>query len=333
MYHFFEKSNLILILAVLAISLLILSKAADYLVNNAVKISKILGLSEIIIGATIVSIGTTLPELSAAIISTTNGNSVFALGNAVGSCITNTSLILGIGALFGKIPLNKESSQKLNILIAAVMLLILPTIPYKIGNPNGRIPQIMGFLFLLLIPAYVYYLIFKDKDNKTIQKSNNRDIPKESVLIIGIKIFLSAFVITTSASALVASAEVLASRVGIPDVVISSTLVAFGTSVPELSTCIAAVKNKHGGLALGNILGANILNILLVVGASVALTSGGIIILQEFYLIHFVSLVVILLVFGYFSYNKKLNEISMREGVVLILMYIIYIGANLLSTV
>ncbi|MDD4503946.1 MAG: sodium:calcium antiporter [Clostridiaceae bacterium] len=331
MWQFIEKSNLIVVLIVLAISLFILSKAADYLVDNAVKLSKIWGLSEIIIGATIVSFGTTLPELSAGIISALTDNGGFALGNAVGSCITNTSLILGIGALFGKIPIDKKSSQKLSILIAAVALLILPTIPYRIVNQNGRIPQIMGIVFLLLIPAYVYYLIRQDKKTNSIQNNKDSDTTKGSVLIIVIKIFLSAFFITTSASALVSSAEVLAVRIGIPDVIISSTLVAFGTSVPELSTCIAAAKNKHGELALGNILGANILNILLVAGAAVVLTPGGIVISQEFYMIHFAGLVVVLSIYGTFAYNKKLNEISKREGIILILIYVIYIGANLFS--
>lgn len=331
MWQFVEESNLIVVLIVLAISLFVLSKTADYLVDNAVKLSKIWGLSEIIIGATIVSLGTTLPELSAGVISALNGNGGFALGNAVGSCITNTSLILGIGALFGKIPIDKKSSQKLSMFITAVMLLIIPTIPYKFANQDGRIPQIMGIVFLLLIPAYIYYLIRMDRKTDSIQNSEDSDTPKGSILIISIKIFISAFIITTSASALVASAEVLAVRVGIPDVMISSTLVAFGTSVPELSTCIAAVKSKYGGLALGNIMGANILNILLVTGAAVALTPGGIVITQQFYMIHFAALAIVLSVFGLFAYNKKSHKISKSEGIILILVYIIYIGANLFS--
>jgi len=331
--QFIEKSNIILILTVLVISLIILSKATDYLVENAVKLSKIWGLSEMIIGATIVSLGTTLPELSAAVISALRGNGGFAIGNAVGSCITNASLILGIGTLFGKIPIDKKSSQKLSMLIFAVVLLILPTIPYKIGNQNGRIPQIMGIVFLLFIPAYVYYLIRQDKKTNSMQNRKDDDIPEGSVLIIVTKIFISAFIVTTSASTLVASAEVLASRVGIPNVVISSTLVAFGTSVPELSTCIAAVKNNYGGLALGNLLGANILNILLVIGASVSMTPGGIVISQEFYQIHFIALVVVLLVYGLFAYNRKLSEISKSGGVILIMIYFFYICANFFSSV
>ena len=113
MYQILVNLNLFVVLSVLVLSLIILSKAADSLVDNAAKLSKILGLSQLIIGATIVSLGTTLPELSASVVAALQGNGDFALGNAVGSIITNTSLILGIAALFGKIPTNKETSQKL----------------------------------------------------------------------------------------------------------------------------------------------------------------------------------------------------------------------------
>jgi cation:H+ antiporter len=331
MYQILVNSNLFLILIVLVVSLFILSKAADFLVDNAAKLSEILGLPELIIGATIVSLGTTLPELSASVISALQGKGDFALGNAVGSVITNTSLILGIGALFGKIPVDKKTSQKLSMLIAAVILLILPTIPYKIGNENGRLLQWIGFIFILLIPLYLYYLISQEKKGNSTSSGEHKEKSKEGVLIIIVKILLSALVIAISASALVASAEVLAGRIGIPDVIISSTLVAFGTSVPELSTCIVAAKNKHGGLAVGNILGANILNVLFVIGVSTALTPGGIIVSQAFYGIHFLGLAVVLSVFGYFAYNKSVHEISKREGIILIVIYGVYLGANLIS--
>lgn len=331
MYQVLEKSNLLLVLIILALSLFILSKAADYLVDNAAKLSGILGLPELIIGATIVSLGTTLPELSASVISVLQGNGGFALGNGVGSVITNTSLILGTGALFGKIPADRETSQKLSMLIAAAILLVSSTIPYKIGNENGQIPQFMGFIFVLIIPVYVYYLIYQEKRSGSVPGNKNTEESRESILIIIVKIFLSAFAIAVSASSLVASAEVLAGRIGIPDVVISSTLVAFGTSVPELSTCIAATKSKRGGLAVGNVLGANILNILFVIGISAALTPGGITVPKAFYGIHFLSLAVVLSAFGYFAYNKRINEISKGEGIVLIMIYASYLVANLYS--
>ncbi len=332
MHSLLENLNILIIFIVFCISLFLLSKAADYLVDNAVKLSKLWGLPEMIIGATIVSIGTTLPELSAAVSSVLKGNASFALGNAVGSIITNTSLILGIGALFGKIPVDRKSSQKFNLLIAAVFLLILPTLPYKVQNQGSHIPQWMGFIFLILIIIYISYLIIQEKDNTSVSKGNKSKIQGNkdtgNVFIIIFSIFISALVIAASASSLVSSAEILARRIGVSDVIIASTLVAFGTSVPELSTCIAAAKRNYGGLAIGNIMGANILNILLVVGASAALITGGIEVAEEFYGVHFITLAIVLSVFGFFAYNSKINEISKREGTILISIYILYLITN-----
>lgn len=359
MTNFIEQSNSIIILIILGISLFVLSKAADHLVDNAVILSKIWGLPEMIIGATVISLGTTLPELSASVTSTLQGNGGFALGNAVGSIITNTSLIIGIGALFGKIPVDKKSSSKLTLLIIAVLLLIFPSFPYKIAHGVGHLPQGMGLLFLILVPFYIYFLIYQEKkSNKVVDNKINEIIEKDKeqkivtetkeknqvklkgdmdnpnnkkpkdTFIIG-KILIAALVIAISSTALVGSSETLAVRIGIPDVIIASTLVAFGTSVPELSTCITAVKKKHGGLALGNIMGANILNILLVVGTSISLTSGGLAVAKDFYNIHFIALGAVISVFAFFAYNHKIDEISRREGIILIIIYTIYLGANI----
>jgi cation:H+ antiporter len=119
---------------------------------------------------------------------------------------------------------------------------------------------------------------------------------------------------------------------GIPDVVISSTLVAFGTSVPELSICISAARINHGGLAMGNILGANILNILFVTGASAAVTPDGIPVPHTFYLTHFLGLAIVMGAFGFFAYNKKFHEINKIEGIILILIYAAYLGTNIFYT-
>jgi len=362
MANLLQGSNIIIIIIVLGVSLFILSNSADLLVDDAVKLSKIWGLPEMVIGATIVSLGTTLPELSASVTSTLQGNGNFALGNAVGSIITNTSLIIGIGAMFGKIPVDRKSSQKVNLLIIAVFLLIVPTFAYKTNEVSGRIPQWMGYVFITLIPIYVYYLIKQEKNNNHNSDHNNNNNQNQSgnqtknsnqnknnnfviekgvvsvgkkkesiipIILIVLKIALAAFLIAVSSNGLVSSAEVLAVRIGIPDVVIASTLVAFGTSVPELSTCITAAKKNHGGLALGNIMGANILNILMVVGVSVTLSSGEITVIQEFYKVHFIALGIIVSFFGYFAYNSKYDQISKKEGIQLILIYFAYIVANL----
>lgn len=335
MYHLIVNLHFLIILFILIISLIVLSKSADLLVDNGVKLSKILGINEIVVGATIVSLGTALPELSTSVVSALNGNGGFAIGNAVGSIITNTSLILGTGALFGSIPVDKKSSQKLNILITVVLMFLLASLPYKIGHENGLVPRWIGFIYVLLIFIYIYYLIIQDKksENKTKMKEKKQNYEiKKIIKIIGVILF-SALFVAFSASSLVASAEVLAERIGIPDMIISATLVAFGTSVPELSTCISAVKNKHGGLAMGNILGANVLNILFVIGTSALLMPKGLSINGDFYTNHFVWMIIMLLTLGFFTYNRKIHEINKREGVILIVFYLIYLFTNILSSI
>lgn len=330
-----ENSNILIIIVALLLSLFVLSKAADFMVDNAVKLSKRLGVSDIIVGATLVSLGTTLPEFSSSVIATIQGAEGFAFGNAIGSCITNTSLIIGIGALFGKIPVDKVSSKKVTIFIGAALLLILPTIPYRISFGDGLIPQWMGLMLVLFIPVYIFILIRQEKSAKKAKKLSavtapdlTLEKPEGNVIVLVVKVLIGALFITASASVLVDSATILAVRMNIPEIVISSTLVAFGTSVPELSTVIAASRKGNGGLALGNVFGANTLNVLMVTGTSAMLSVGGMKIPGDFYLIQFISLGVILCVFGIFAYNKKFHEISKREGIMLIGVYSIYLGAN-----
>ncbi|HZK39756.1 MAG TPA: sodium:calcium antiporter, partial [Clostridia bacterium] len=282
-----------------------------------------------------VSLGTTLPELSSSVIATIQGAEGFALGNAIGSCVTNTSLILGIGALVGKIPVDKVSSKKVTIFVGAALLLILPTIPYRVSLGYGLIPQWMGLILVLFMPVYVFILIKQEKNNKKAAKLSPANTvegilekPEGNIFVLIVKVLLGAFIVTGSASVLVDSATIMAVRMNIPEIVISSTLVAFGTSVPELTTVIAASKKGSGGLALGNVFGANTLNILMVIGASAMLSPGGMKIPNTFYLVQFMSLGVIMLVFGVFAYNKKFHEISKREGIMLIGVYSLYLGAN-----
>lgn len=338
MYEVFTQLNIFFVMIIFIVSLIVILKTTDVLVENAVILSEIWGLPEMIIGATIISLGTTLPELSSSVIATLKLGGGFALGNAVGSTITNTSLVLGAGALFGKIPVNKESSRKLSLLIFVVVLLILPILIIKIGKDNGVLPQWIGVIFLLLIPIYILILIKQEKTKKIkIDAKYHHEMKKEknnsTIFFTFIKIFLSAVIIALSATSLVDSAEVIAKRIGVSDIVISSTIVAFGTSVPEISTTISAVKSNHGDLALGNVIGANILNILFVFGTSLALSSEGILVEKNFYNIHIPVLIIVLAVYGFFAYNKNKNEISKKEGILMIFIYLTYIIGNLISVI
>ena len=136
--------------------------------------------------------------------------------------------------------------------------------------------------------------------------------------------------VQTCALPILDAVEVVAERIGISEVIIASTIVAFGTSVPEISTALTAVRKGRGGLAIGNVLGANVLNILLVLGASLALSPEGITIPLNFYRVPIPALIVVLGFFGFFMYNRKKHVISKTEGISLILLYILYLLGNVI---
>lgn len=333
-----EQSFLVLLM-LLIVALGFLAKGADVLVDNAVILSRKWGISEMVIGATIVSLGTTLPELSASVIAAVEGSGGFAVGNAIGSILTNTSLILGIGALFGSIPVTRVHSGKLSFLIIILSVFFLSTLWPLWQDGEGRALRFVGPLLLMLLIPYVFFMI-RSARQEQLEQMEVHDIqenitsptppahmPAVSVLLF--KMVLAVVVITVSAKVLVDSAELIALRLGVSEVIIASTLVAFGTSVPEVSTAVTAARSGHGGLAIGNVIGANILNVLLVLGASVTLSPGGIILPQDFYVIHMPMLALILAVYSFFAYNTKINQLKRKEGMLLIGLYLVYIVVNL----
>lgn len=323
----YSRLDFVMLLIVFVVSLFILVKSSDRLVDYAVTVSRQLNVSEVIIGATIVSLGTTLPELSSSVVSILNGISQFALGNAVGSVITNITLILGLGSLFGSLPVRKESMKRSMFLFILGALLLIVSFCGKIFHGDYIIPQWFGIILVLLIPIYLVYS-FKNKSDISQPHSTQIDIKKlmENILLI----ILCALAVAFSSSALVETSTQIATRIGISELIISSTIVALGTSLPELSTVIASVKKGAGAIAVGNVIGANILNIILVLGVSLLLSPQGISIATSFMMVQFPFL---LLTTGFFMYlvvNTKRHEVVKREGFFLLLLYIAYIILSLI---
>lgn len=336
------EQSILILLMVLAVALAILAKGADLLVDNAVILSRKWGISEMVIGGTIVALGTTLPELSASVIAATEGLGGFAVGNAIGSILTNTSLILGIGALFGSIPVTRNHSKKLSFLIAVLVFFFLVSLWPLWQDGEGRVLRVAGPILLLLLIPY-FLLMLRSGRREQMAQMNVHDIqenlsPSEktgqntAVYVLLLKMLLALVLITLSAKLLVDSAEIIALRIGVSEVIIASTLVAFGTSVPEISTAVTAARSGHGGLVIGNVIGANILNVLLVLGASVSLSPNGIALPRDFYVIHMPSLTVVLLVYSFFAYNTNIHRLERKEGLVLAALYVFYLGVTLAFT-
>ena len=271
---FFANVPTVVILLIIVITLATLSKGADILVDEAVSLSVHWRVPKMIIGMTIVSIGTTLPEAAVSVMAALRGNPDLALGNAVGSIIADTGLIIGVAALLGHLYIDRKTiSRQGTIKVAVGILLAVCSIPFFTKSQGGNVSQFMGFAFLILL---VVYMITSIKWSRQVLIDTEEIKEERSPVIYQLfKLSIGAAIVILSSRILIPSVEITAVRIGIPQSVIAATLVALGTSLPEFATAINAVKKGHGELAVGNIIGADILNVLFVVGASAAVTRGG----------------------------------------------------------
>lgn len=298
--HWVQTFPLAALFGIIAICLYVLSKGADLLVEEAVALSIRAGLSRVIIGATIISVGTTLPEVSVSVMSAISGDPDLALGNAVGSIICDTGLILGLAALLGPIPLEPSITNRQGwIQFGSGLLLVLFSIPYSrpgsMFSTGGGIPRYAGILFVLLLVLYLWGSIRWAKS--TSEPGQCEEGRSRECLSILLKIALAIAMVIISSKILIPAVQETALRLSVPRGIIAATLVAFGTSLPEFVTAITAVRKGYGEIALGNIIGADILNVLFVAGLSAAVTPGGLSASGEFFRLLFPAMLAILTVF------------------------------------
>lgn len=278
--NYLTDSSGIVLFAVIAGLIYTLGKGADLLVDEAVVLSTKLGISKVLIGVTIVSLGTTVPEAAVSVFAAVKGRPEIALGNAVGSIICDTGLILGLITLFAPISLKSSVIHRQGwFQLLAGVLLVASCIPFfsdtNIFKTGGILPQQMGIVFLILLGLYLWGSIRWMKD-EPLQDSTEEDSSRPSRTIVTLsKILLGSGLVVVSSHFLIPAVQVSAARLSLPEGIVSATLVAFGTSLPELVTSITAVRKGYGELAIGNIIGADILNVLFVAGASASVTSGG----------------------------------------------------------
>jgi cation:H+ antiporter len=322
----FQSFPIIALIGVIAVFIFILGKGADILVDEAVSLSAKWGVPKMLIGATIVSIGTTLPEAAVSVFAAVTGDPGLAMGNAVGSIICNTGLILGLSTIISPLPIVKKLVNKQGwIKIGAALLLVAVSIPFtnlgSIFTTGGRVPQFVGFIFIVLLAAYIYYSIKKTKTgvyefDVVIDTEESR-----SPIIIVLKLILGVLMVVVSSRIVIPAVQVTAVKLSIPQSIIGATLVAFGTSLPELVTALTSIKKGHGELALGNVIGADILNVLFVAGTATAVTKGGLTVPPNFFIILFPAMIFILLIarIGIVTSGDRLKR---PYGVILLLAYI-----------
>lgn len=315
--------GILILIAIVAASLYLLGKGADILVDEAVVLSTRWGIPKMVIGATIVSLGTTVPEVTVSVMSALKGSAGMAMGNAIGSVICDTGLILGVSALIKPLPFNKKDINFQGwIQLAAGVLIVIVSFVFgggtKAFSEGGRVPQFMGFVFLALLVVYTVALI---KGAKGTSEEEGGEDTGESMLIIVLKLILGVLLVIISSKVLIPAVQELALRFNIPQTVIAATLVAFGTSLPELITGITAAKKGHGDLAIGNVIGADILNVLFVIGASAAVTPGGLTVDPRFFYLLFPAMLFVLAVFRGSAILSK-NSLKRPVGAVLLAAYL-----------
>jgi len=295
-----------LLAGVIVLSLMVLGKGADWLVDEAVALSERSGIPKMIIGATIVSLGTTTPEAVVSVLAAIQGVPDLALGNAVGSIICDTGLILGLACLIAPLPLDRRIVNRQGwIQFASGFLLVAVCVPWSrvssVFEEGGRLPQSVGFLFLLLLTIYLVFSVRWSRNQPVVSGLRHPDTRTDSVQsstpLVVLKLLAAITLVVGASTTLIPAVQEAATRSGVPEGIIAATMVAFGTSLPELVTAVSAARQGHGELAIGNVIGADILNVLFVAGASAAVTGGGLFAPSYFFSFYFPAMLFILVVF------------------------------------
>jgi len=256
-----------LILFVVGVVLLI--KGGDWFVDGAVGIAKRFKVPEIIIGATVVSIGTTLPEVMVSVTAAVNNNGAIAYGNAIGSIICNTALIAALTIAIRPAPVNRKA-----VVTPLIFFFISAAIYIVAAYLFGRFDRWLGFVMIFVFAIYMAMTIYKGFKNPTEVHNDGEEEEEKSGSLFKdfILLIISAALIAIGADMLEGSSVSLALMAGIPTEVVGVTIVALCTSLPELVTAVTALVKGHGALSFGNIIGANIFNLVLVSGAAVTLS-------------------------------------------------------------
>ena len=258
----------------LVFGFLLLIKGGDWFVDAATSIAKRFKLPELLIGATVVSIGTTLPEVMTSAMGAIDGQGAIAYGNAIGSIICNTSLIAAL-----TIAIKPGKADKKALVFPVCAFFAVAAFYSVIAYTMGEFPRWVGIVLLCLFVVYMVVNVINMKRNPASDEDEDEalecELPEENSKLgllrdIGILIG-SALVIALGADLLVDSATTIAEALNVHPTIISLTIVALGTSLPELVTAITALTKGHGALSLGNIIGANIFNLVLVSGAAITI--------------------------------------------------------------
>ncbi len=304
-----------------AAGFVILTLGARYLVDGASSIGIKAGLSQILVGLTIVALGTSLPELIINVFASVQGSTGLAIGNVLGSNIMNTLLIIGVAALIYPIKVSREAFERDSIVnLIAILILLALANDVAFGRGNNTVSRIDGIILLTLFIAFLYILFSKSSKKREDDKSEN---------VMNHGLGLSLLMIAGGVTGLyfggkwiVEGAITIANNMGVSESTIGLTLIAMATSLPELVTSIIAAMKKNTDIAIGNALGSNIFNIFLVLGTSAVITPIHFDVNLNFELA--ILILASLFVIAVMKLGKTSQTITKTEGALLTALYIAF---------
>ncbi len=256
--------ELFLNIILLIVGFVMLIKGADWFVEGVAGIAEKFGIPQLVIGLTIVAMGTSAPEAAVSITSALKGNAGITIGNVVGSNILNVLIILGLTAVITNVAI-----QKSTIRYELPFMLVITLVLIGLGMTGGNINLVEGIIMWVLFLVYMAYLFVMAKKGKQENEEPAEDRPIWKLLLMGV---IGAVLVVVGADFTVDGATVIAKTFGMSDRLIGLTIVALGTSLPELVTSVTAAKKGKADIAIGNIVGSNIFNILFVVGTTALVT-------------------------------------------------------------
>lgn len=305
----------------LLVGFVLLIKGADFFVDGSSSIARLLQVPPILIGLTIVALGTSSPEATVSIIAAMGGNADVAIGNVVGSNIFNITIVVGIAAFLFPLKVQSETIRKeipFTLLASIVMLVVMSDMALQ-GFSSNMITRSDGIIFLLFLLIFMYYIIelgLKSRQNAVITDGAEKGKWGKNILITLVGLAAIIF----GGDLVVDNATDIAYSLGMSETLVGLTIIAIGTSLPELVTSISAALKKESEIALGNIVGSNIFNILFVLGASSAITPIAVNdkVFTDVWVM--IGLTFVLLLFA-----RTGLRIGKREGLLLALAYVMYL--------
>lgn len=321
--------DMVIQIILLIVGFILLIKGADWLIDGASSTASHFKVSKLLIGLTIIAFGTGTPELAVSVSSLLNGTTDMLLGNVIGSNILNILLLIGIAAVIHPIRIKKDTVAKelpLLLLISTVIIvLFLDTL--LVSADQNTISRADGIICLLCFSVFIFYIISMARKNRAAKTEVEK--PKFRLGISLLLILVGLAGVVGGSELVVSSASTIAASIGISDRMIALTIVAFGTSLPELITTIKAAKRGENELLVGNIIGSNIFNICIVLGLPVALF--GTITPSSFEIIDLIMLVgatVILLLV-----SRSGRKITRLEGILMLATFTIYYSYIIINAV